>query len=126
MKRGDTTLAWFATAMLLATAPFVARAQLDDDAGIGTTGPGVDASSPFDGGEGPGSSDASASLDGATSPDGDSGPRLPNGEPLPPPYFAMDAGGCSCRTSPGARIALGISSGALALVGLMASRRRRR
>jgi len=41
-----------------------------------------------------------ASPEDATAPsngDADPGPRLPNGEPAPPPDLVSDAGGCSCR-----------------------------
>jgi len=124
--RGDSTLAWLATAMLIATAPFIARAQFEDDVGTDPGFPGTDSGSLS---EGPGSTDAAAYLDaGINSPTGDAdpGPRLPSGEPVPVPFLATDAGGCSCRASGALDLAGRMGGFALALAGLAAFARRRR
>lgn len=97
MARGSS-LAWLGTALFVATAPFVARAQLEDsglvpgpavsDAGDDTSPPPV---IPTDSG-----SDASTSptTDVATP-----GPTLPSGDAAPPPNLINDTGtGCTCST----------------------------
>lgn len=61
----------------------------------------------------------------ATGPGGDvdPGPRLPNGEPMPPRDLVSDAGGCSCRVAAAAwSPAPLVLAGALAVA--LAKRRR--
>jgi hypothetical protein len=127
--RRSSTLAWFVTAMLIATAPFVARAQFDEDASI--TPPELDTgmelvdTAVVDVGTG---ELFDTGVDATTAPSGDTepGPRLPNGEPVPAPFLAADVTGCGCRNAPPADVTMRLAGVALALAGLAATARRRR
>ncbi|MGZ3475134.1 MAG: hypothetical protein ACXWUG_13140 [Polyangiales bacterium] len=97
MSKNGSFLAWLGTGLLVATAPFVARAQLDE-AGV--------LPDPFDTGT------SSISNDTGTGPvvidsgfDADAaeaaipGPTLPNGDAVPLPDLAADTGkGCTCTS----------------------------
>lgn len=123
-------MAWFGTAMLIATAPYVARATLDD-IGVTSTSDAVptDEIAMDDAGgvaeDAP--ADTSDLAEDATAPSSDAeiaGPRLPNGEPPPPPDLAADTGGCSCRSfspPPSSSIpSSGPSSGHAAMLSVLA------
>lgn len=114
-----------ATLVLIATAPGVARAQLDDAFDPGPFQEDTGAVIPPED-TGFGSLLDAGGIDVAGPTDADPGPRLPSGEPMPQPFLA-DTGGCSCD-APGAgrapatfAVVFGTLFGALAL----AKRRRR-
>ena len=104
MKR--FALAFVATALIATTA----RAQVDDAGPIDDVGP-IEDVAPFE----------DAVADAVTS-DAAPGPRLPNGEPAPPPDLQADIGGCSCTMTPRLATPLPLVFGALLVLRL---RRRR-
>lgn len=66
---------------------------------------------------------AQEQVDAATQSDAEPGPRLPNGEPAPPPDLITDAGGISCATARSVSLPLPLL---LALAGVLRYARRRR
>jgi hypothetical protein len=99
VRNNGSFIAWLGTGLLVATAPFVARAQLEE-AGV--------LPDPFDSG-------SSTELDTGTLPtpvvdsgltdtgsvvgDAVPGPTLPNGEPIPPEDLVLDTSkGCTCTS----------------------------
>jgi hypothetical protein len=106
VRKNGSFIAWLGTGLLVATAPFVARAQLEESGVL---------PDPFDTG-------SSTEVDSATTPIIDSGlsdtgglpdtlpgPTLPNGEPIPPQDLVLDTSkGCTCTaiaTSAGTMLA---------------------
>lgn len=121
MRRTSTLAGSIATLVLIATAPIVARAQLED--GGFDPGPFQEDTGAIlpDDDSGFGSLLDAGGIDAAGPTDADPGPRLPGGEPIPQPFLA-DTGGCSCGY-PGAGRAPAI--GALVVALALAIRRRR-
>lgn len=96
VRNNGSFIAWLGTGLLVATAPFVARAQLEESGVL---------PDPFDSGSSV-EVDSGSPSSGFDSGLGDSGvvsdvlpgPTLPNGEPIPPENLVLDTSkGCTCE-----------------------------
>jgi hypothetical protein len=95
--RSGSFLSWLGVGLLVATAPFVAQAQLDDAGGIPGGDPSDAAGAVIDTGSQATDSGLVATNDSMTSSDGSPGPTLPNGEPVPGRDLVDDTPqGCTC------------------------------
>jgi hypothetical protein len=129
VRKNGSFIAWLGTGLLVATVPFVARAQLEEAGVLPDPFDSGAPSSGFDSGTGSSPFNDTGVEDAGNGPDALPGPTLPNGDAAPPPDLVMDTPpGCTCSVLASSASGMGaiLAPAPFILIAALALRRRPR